>query len=163
MSEASTADLSKVTEKSEACDYAATGFHQRHDVAASALVAAARAFLDAGYILEMITCQDLRGEDLGMRLAYTFNRWDRVDRHLVLVTIPAELEVAVDHEFEGAPSLSALAGGANWMEREVYDMYGVRFTDHPDLDRILLPEDANFFPLRKDFGRPEDAEVSDGE
>jgi NADH-quinone oxidoreductase subunit C len=49
------------------------------------------------------------------------------------------------------PSLVPVWRGANWPEREVYDMYGVRFADHPDLTRILLWEGFNGHPLRKDF------------
>ncbi|MCS6866514.1 MAG: NADH-quinone oxidoreductase subunit C [Gemmataceae bacterium] len=49
------------------------------------------------------------------------------------------------------PSVVPLWNGANWMEREVYDMYGVRFTGHPDLRRILLPAEFTAFPLRKDY------------
>jgi NADH-quinone oxidoreductase subunit C len=49
------------------------------------------------------------------------------------------------------PSVFALWKGADWMEREVYDMYGVIFDGHPDLRRILLPDEFTAFPLRKDY------------
>ena len=49
------------------------------------------------------------------------------------------------------PSVVDLWEGANWMEREVFDMYGVTFAGHPDLRRILLPEEFTSFPLRKDY------------
>lgn len=49
------------------------------------------------------------------------------------------------------PSVVAIWKGANWPEREVYDMYGVRFAEHPDMTRILMWEGFNGYPLRKDF------------
>jgi len=49
------------------------------------------------------------------------------------------------------PSVVPLWEGANWMEREVWDMFGIRFSDHPDLRRILLPEEFAAHPLRKDY------------
>jgi NADH-quinone oxidoreductase subunit C len=49
------------------------------------------------------------------------------------------------------PSVMSLWVGANWMEREVYDMYGISFAGHPDHRRILMPEEFTAFPLRKDY------------
>jgi NADH-quinone oxidoreductase subunit C len=49
------------------------------------------------------------------------------------------------------PSAVPLWKGADWMEREVYDMYGVRFAGHPDLRRILMPAEFTEYPLRKDY------------
>lgn len=60
------------------------------------------------------------------------------------------LRVATDEETP-VPTVSGVWRGANWPEREVYDMYGVRFEGHPDMTRILLWEGFNGYPLRKDF------------
>ena len=49
------------------------------------------------------------------------------------------------------PSVYPLWKGADWMEREVYDMFGIRFEGHPDLRRILLPDAFAAYPLRKDY------------
>jgi NADH-quinone oxidoreductase subunit C len=48
-------------------------------------------------------------------------------------------------------SMVPLWSGADWMEREVYDMFGIRFVGHPNLKRILMPEEFTSFPLRKDY------------
>ena len=53
---------------------------------------------------------------------------------------------------EGIASSIPLWPGANWLEREVFDMFGIKFDGHPDLKRILLPEGWKGHPLRKDYG-----------
>jgi NADH-quinone oxidoreductase subunit C len=49
------------------------------------------------------------------------------------------------------PSMVALWEGANWLEREVWDLFGIRFEGHPDLRRIVLPDEFTAHPLRKDY------------
>jgi NADH-quinone oxidoreductase subunit C len=70
------------------------------------------------------------------------------------------LKTGVD-EFGSVASVTPLWPGANWPERETYDMFGIVFDGHPDLRRILLPEDWHEFPLRKDVPQEGDRHQAD--
>jgi NADH-quinone oxidoreductase subunit C len=61
------------------------------------------------------------------------------------------LKVVLPRENPEIESLSGIWKAANWLEREVYDMFGIRFNNHPDLRRILMPNDWVGHPLRKDY------------
>ncbi len=61
------------------------------------------------------------------------------------------LKVLVGEEDPVVDSATGVWAGANWHERETYDMYGIKFTGHPDLRRLYMPEEFEHFPLRKDF------------
>ncbi len=61
------------------------------------------------------------------------------------------VKVGVDDPDPLLPSAVPLWPGADWMEREVFDMFGIRFQGHPDLRRILMPDEFTAYPLRKDY------------
>ena len=130
-------------------DHGKSGFHHRHTASPEQLLAIAQAFDAAGFFLEMLTAEDRRADLQKMRVVYTWNRFGaHPDRHLVA----SDLEVGA-----AAPSIALVTPAADWMEREVYDMYGLSFAGRPDGKRILLPDDSDFHALLKYFGRIEDA------
>ena len=64
------------------------------------------------------------------------------------------LKIKISRENPQIESLSAVYPTANWHEREVFDLFGVKFLNHPDLTRIFMPEDWEGHPMRKDFVHP---------
>lgn len=79
----------------------------------------------------------------------------RFELNYHLVSIPrrdrVRLQVRLTGQDPVVDSLVPVWPGANWLEREIFDLFGIRFNGHPDLRRILLPEDWEGHPLRKDF------------
>ena len=59
------------------------------------------------------------------------------------------------------PSLYEIFKGSDWQERETYDMFGINFANHPNLKRLLMPEDWRGWPLRKDYIQPDFYELQD--
>jgi NADH-quinone oxidoreductase subunit C len=79
----------------------------------------------------------------------------RFELNYHLVSIPrrdkVRLRVRVSGDDPVVDSLVPVWPGANWLEREIFDLFGIRFSGHPDLRRILLPEDWEGYPLRRDY------------
>ena len=77
---------------------------------------------------------------------------------------PREVRVKVFLKRDGEltiPSIYSIFRGADWQERETFDMYGVNFKDHPHPKRLLMPEDWKGWPLRKDYVQPDFYEMQD--
>jgi len=88
-------------------------------------------------------------------LGYPGRTRARYEVHYVLLNLETSerlvVKVGVDDPDPTLPSAVPLWTGADWMEREAFDMFGIRFAGHPDLRRILMPEEFTAFPLRKDY------------
>ncbi|MCC7012258.1 MAG: NADH-quinone oxidoreductase subunit C [Planctomycetes bacterium] len=82
-----------------------------------------------------------------------YPREPRFQLHHQLLSLEHRDRVRVQCTLSGAsaPTCSDLWPGANWMERECFDMFGIHFTGHPDLRRLLMPEGYEHHPLRKEF------------
>ena len=82
------------------------------------------------------------------------NRAERFDLIYIVYSFARNLRIRLKTRLpDRTPALSAtrVHPTANWLEREVYDMFGIEFAGHPNLKRILLPEEWTGFPLRKDY------------
>ena len=88
-------------------------------------------------------------------LGYPGHTRTRFEAHYVLLNLDTTerliVKAGIDDPDPALPTVVPLWPGANWMEREVYDMFGITFTGHPDLRRILMPDEFTAYPLRKDY------------
>ncbi|MBU1137885.1 MAG: NADH-quinone oxidoreductase subunit C [Proteobacteria bacterium] len=124
-------------------DYNACGYHLDAQVDPGELLAAVLILDKAGFFIESITGVDWIKEDQ-LEVIYDFSRYDFDLCRVVIRTRTPRTAPKV-------PTISKIFSGANWHERETHDFFGIKFEGHPHLIPLLLPEDADFHPLLKDF------------
>ena len=123
-------------------DYAAKGYHLNATVSPDQIVSTAEQLDKEGFAFDTITGVDWMAEGQ-MEVIYDYFRLERALRVVVRTRLPRDNpEVA---------TIQRVFPGANWHEREAHDFFGIRFLGHPNLTPFLLPEDATYHPLRKDF------------
>jgi len=123
-------------------DYAAKGFHCEATVSPDQVVVVAEMLDKEGLALDTITGVDWLAEGQ-MEVVYDFFHPAKALRVVVRTRIP--------RDNPEIPSIHKVFPGANWHERETHDFFGIRFLGHPNLTPFLLPEDADYHPLRKDY------------
>lgn len=79
------------------------------------------------------------------RFELIYNLWSNSDKNRIF------LRIKLDSKKPEAETVSAVWSTANWLEREAYDMFGIIFLKHPDLRRIYMMEEFEYYPLRKDY------------
>jgi NADH-quinone oxidoreductase subunit C len=105
-------------------------------------------FLKEESQLEFDLLADLCGIDMYTpvkRFGVIYNLYSLKNKHRL------RLKTFVEEEDPKLPTVTTVWGTANWHERETYDMFGVVFEGHPDLRRVYMPDEFEYFPLRKDF------------
>jgi NADH-quinone oxidoreductase subunit C len=123
-------------------DYPAKGYHLDVDLPPEKIPAAAEILLQENFFIESITGVDWI-DDGQLESVYDFNHFDELCRVV--------LRTRTDRSNPEIPTISHIYQGANWHERETHDFFGIKFIGHPNLEPLLLPEDADFHPLLKDF------------
>ena len=124
-------------------NYAVHGYHLDAQVTPDQLLEAVAIIDEAEFFIESITGVDWIKEDQ-LEVIYDFCRYDFDLCRVVIRTRVARNNPEV-------PTITGIYAGANWHERETHDFFGIKFTGHPHLIPLLLPEDADFHPLLKDF------------
>jgi NADH-quinone oxidoreductase subunit C len=118
-------------------DYAKRGQHLEVEVEQEDILRLAQVFRSHAFFLEFGTAVDLVDN---FQIVYQFGRYAERSRVVVKYPLPKNTE---------ATSIALVYPGADWFEREVYDMFGVRFSGHPDMRHLIMPEDSTFYPLLK--------------
>lgn len=105
-------------------------------------------FLKEDSELQFVMCKDVTAIDWATRK----NRFTAV-YHIYSFHLNYTLRIKanIDNEPASIETVSSVWPGANWYERETYDMYGINFENHPDLRRMYMPEGFEYHPLRKEF------------
>jgi NADH-quinone oxidoreductase subunit C len=117
------------------------------------LLNVARKVKEMGFVhLSVITGIDYKDH---FEVVYNFFSYDKKEN--------LAMKIILDHEQPEVDSLTSLWKGADWLERETYDLVGIKFTGHPNLVRILLPEGWMGHPLRKDYDMSTEQFVTIGE
>lgn len=120
---------------------------QRVVVPVESLTAAMQLLKDSGFdLLVDVTCVDYleyRGASSRYGLVYLLSN-TRTNERLIV-------RCFVDDPEPQVPSMVPLWPAANWLEREVWDLFGIRFAGHPDHRRLVMPEEFTAHPLRKDY------------
>ncbi len=124
-------------------DYAQYGYDIDVQLDPGELLAAVMIIDKAGFFLESVTGVDWIKEEQ-LEVVYDFSRYDFDTCRVVIRTRTPRAKPKV-------PTISKIYPGANWHERETHDFFGIKFDGHPHLVPLLLPEDADFHPLLKDF------------
>ena len=101
-----------------------------------------RSELSFDYLIDISSVDNL-GEEPRFEVVY--------ELYSMTLAIHLRIKLAVSEEVCAVDTVSDMWPTANWHEREIYDMMGIRFNNHPDLRRILMWDGYPFFPLRKDF------------
>jgi NADH-quinone oxidoreductase subunit C len=101
---------------------------------------------------------DLAGVDTGSEMWVVYHLWSPTSPDWLRV-----IAEGLSRDDPRVPSVTFLWNGAEWAEREAYDMFGIIFEGNRDLRRMYMPPDYTSFPLRKDFLLPDDAARSPGE
>jgi NADH-quinone oxidoreductase subunit C len=124
-------------------DYKVHGYHLDAQVDPTQLLDAVTIVDKNEFFIESITGVDWIKENQ-LEIIYDFCRYDFDLCRVVIRT-------RVDRDNPVVPTITTIYDGANWHERETHDFFGIKFDGHPHLIPLLLPEDADFHPLLKDF------------